>query len=72
MVGKVQGLSEPRTATGKLRPPSLGGQAVARPRLTTILDAWLVSDGTLSLLSAPAGYGKTYLLSQWADSLASR
>src|SRR5260370_897278 len=42
-----------------VRPASL----VARERLLTRLDAHL--EGKLTLLSAPAGFGKTTLVSQW-------
>jgi LuxR family maltose regulon positive regulatory protein len=44
-------------------PPLLPG-LVARPRLLHLLDQGLVTK--LTLVSAPAGYGKTTLLSAWA------
>ncbi|HEX9134213.1 MAG TPA: LuxR family transcriptional regulator, partial [Ktedonobacteraceae bacterium] len=47
----------------KLRPPRLYPSLVTRPRLLARLDAGL--DGKLTLLSAPAGFGKTTLVSQW-------
>jgi LuxR family maltose regulon positive regulatory protein len=47
----------------KLRPPRLYASLVTRPRLLARLDAGL--DGKLTLLSAPAGFGKTTLVSQW-------
>jgi LuxR family maltose regulon positive regulatory protein len=62
----------PRTAEVKLRSPSLGDQAVERPRLIETLDASLAVPGTFAMLSAPAGFGKTFLLAQWADRLSRR
>ena len=47
----------------KLRPPRRAASLVTRPRLLARLDAGL--DGKLTLLSAPAGFGKTTLVSQW-------
>jgi len=38
---------------------------VARPQLFSLLDESL--SGKLALVSAPAGYGKTTLLSAWAQ-----
>ena len=47
----------------KLRPPRARSTLVARQRL---LDALAARDGhSLTLLSAPAGFGKTTLLNQW-------
>ncbi len=40
---------------------------IARPRLTTRLEAGL--RGRLTLVSAPAGFGKTTLVSSWIDDL---
>ena len=47
----------------KLLPPRLYTSLVTRPRLLARLDAGLA--GKLTLLSAPAGFGKTTLVSQW-------
>ena len=47
----------------KLYVPPLRGERVARPRLTGRLR--LGRDRKLTLLSAPAGFGKTTLLSEW-------
>jgi LuxR family maltose regulon positive regulatory protein len=47
----------------KLRQPRLHASLVSRERLLTRLDAGL--ECKLTLLSAPAGYGKTTLVSQW-------
>src|SRR5258708_17356729 len=56
------GQAEPLLAA-KLRLPRLYASLVTRPRLLTRLDAGL--EGKLTLLSAPAGFGKTTLVSQW-------
>ncbi|MEV6235506.1 hypothetical protein [Lentzea sp. NPDC051838] len=45
----------------KLRPPVPRPGLVVRPRLTEVLDA----GRALTLVSAPAGFGKTTLLAAW-------
>lgn len=50
----------------KLRIPPLRASVVPRPRLTSLLDQGV--ERTLTLLSAPAGFGKTTLLLEWARS----
>jgi LuxR family transcriptional regulator, maltose regulon positive regulatory protein len=51
--------------TTKLRPPRTRPNLVARPRLRETLDR---SEGcTLTLISAPAGFGKTTLLAEWLE-----
>ena len=47
----------------KLSPPRLPSLLVSRQHLLTRLDAGL--DGTLTLLSTPAGFGKTTLVRHW-------
>ena len=47
----------------KLEPPPLPGRLVARPRLVERLERGL--DGRVTLIAAPAGYGKTTLALQW-------
>ena len=47
----------------KLIPPRLPGRTLTRPRLLSLLEHGLESKVTL--LSAPAGYGKTTLLADW-------
>lgn len=54
-------LGVPRAKTAV---PRLSLRHLRRPRLLTALDAAL--PGQLVLVSAPAGYGKTLLLSEWA------
>ena len=51
--------------TTKLNPPGVRRNLVARPRLTYLLDRSL--EMKLTLLSAPAGYGKTTSLSAWIE-----
>ncbi|MCL4561375.1 MAG: helix-turn-helix transcriptional regulator, partial [Chloroflexi bacterium] len=50
-------------------PPARPG-AISRPRLTERLVAGVASPGTLTLLSGPAGFGKTTLLSEFAGKRA--
>jgi LuxR family maltose regulon positive regulatory protein len=49
----------------KLFAPARRPQLVARPRLAEQLDATLEAGHRLTLVSAPAGFGKTTLLSDW-------
>ena len=53
----------------KLYIPPPRPELVPRPRLIERLNAGL--DRKLSIISAPAGYGKTTLLSEWISSLSS-
>jgi ATP/maltotriose-dependent transcriptional regulator MalT len=57
----------PRT---KLRPPRAQSDTITRPRLVDTLCAAVLSH-RLTLLSAPAGYGKTTLLAECAAVLSS-
>lgn len=50
----------------KITIPPLPGGYVARPRLTEMIERG--AQGPITLLSAPAGYGKTNLLIEWARS----
>ena len=53
----------------KLYVPPLRPEIVPRPRLIERLNEGLSSDRKLTLISAPAGFGKTTLVSEWiADS----
>ncbi|HEX4206776.1 MAG TPA: LuxR C-terminal-related transcriptional regulator [Ktedonobacteraceae bacterium] len=76
----AQALTPPSTSTSpspvlpllrpKLAIPQLHPALVARERLTSLLDAGL--ERKLTVLSAPAGSGKTTLVSQWVDRLRAR
>lgn len=50
--------------SGRLRVPPALKDELARPRLDTLLDRGLMAK--LTLLAAPAGYGKSTALAQWA------
>jgi LuxR family maltose regulon positive regulatory protein len=54
----------------KLQLPRLRASLVTRERLLTRLDTGL--EGKLTLLSAPAGFGKTTLVSQWVADQSQR
>lgn len=49
----------------KLYRPRLGDQVIARPRLLALLDR--NPNRSLTLVSAPAGFGKTTLVAQWLE-----
>lgn len=51
----------------KLHPPAVFGDIVCRKRLHSLLDKG--REGPLTLVSAPAGYGKSVLVSHWAQDL---
>jgi LuxR family maltose regulon positive regulatory protein len=59
-------VSAPAVIETKLRVPSPRSEQVLRPRLLGMLEEGL--DRRVTLVSAPAGYGKTILLSQWLRS----
>jgi LuxR family maltose regulon positive regulatory protein len=50
----------------KLFPPARRSGLVARPRLVERLDSTLEPGHRLALVSAPAGFGKTTLVAEWA------
>ncbi len=54
----------------KLHIPLIRSELVSRPRLIERLETGL--DGKLTLLSAPAGFGKTTLLSEWVTRFQDR
>ena len=56
------------TVPGKVTPPIPPAGLVDRPRLRLALDSGLGgAERTFTVVSAPAGYGKTTLLAQWAS-----
>jgi LuxR family transcriptional regulator, maltose regulon positive regulatory protein len=61
-------VSTPVLAT-KLFAPARRAQLVGRPRVVERLDATLEAGHRLTLVSAPAGFGKTTLLSDWLSDL---
>ena len=63
--------STPVLAT-KLFPPARRRPLVARPRLVDRLDTTLDPGHRLTLVSAPAGFGKTTVLSDWLTDLDQR
>ena len=70
MSGNVRGVGSSWTITGKYQPPGFAGTAVTRARLTDVLDVGVDdANRAFTMLSAPAGFGKTFLLSQWASTL---
>jgi LuxR family transcriptional regulator, maltose regulon positive regulatory protein len=66
MTTNAEAISGPPIRRGKLRLPQPGRGLVLRPRLTARLDRSL--QVPLTLVSAPAGFGKTTLLTEWAAS----
>ncbi len=62
----VDSLASPLVLT-KVRVPALRSRIVPRARLTTLLTG--EQETAVILVCAPAGYGKTTLLSAWAQSL---
>lgn len=59
----------PPVLTTKLFAPTRRQALVARPRLSQPLSVALDMGHRLTLVSAPAGFGKTTVLSDWADRL---
>ncbi len=55
----------------KLYPPPPRPNGVQRPRLLQVLDNGLQQGKRLTLVSAPAGFGKTTLVCSWAKSIDS-
>src|SRR3954447_4045012 len=60
-VGASLASAGPRSRLG---PPRLPADLVSRPRLLRRLDEWA---GMLCVVAAPAGFGKTTLLAEWAS-----
>jgi LuxR family maltose regulon positive regulatory protein len=55
--------SSPRFAPTKIHPPAVDERLQRRPRLDDLLD----SSERIALVVAPAGYGKTIAVAQWAE-----
>jgi LuxR family transcriptional regulator, maltose regulon positive regulatory protein len=53
----------------KLHPPSLTTRQVSRPHLIRILNEGLEEGRSLTLASAPVGFGKTTCIAEWFESL---
>ncbi|MBL7065917.1 MAG: tetratricopeptide repeat protein [Anaerolineae bacterium] len=64
-------MSSPLLKT-KLYIPPVRPEVVPRPRLIERLNARLLHKRNLTLISAPAGFGKTTLLSEWVSHLETR
>jgi LuxR family maltose regulon positive regulatory protein len=73
---RLVGTYDPKVRTPvlatKLFAPTRRPQLVARPRLLEQLDTTLIANNRLTLVSGPAGFGKTTLLSDWLAHLESR
>jgi LuxR family maltose regulon positive regulatory protein len=54
----------------KLRRPVVPARRVQRPQLLRLLNGGLAAGHPLTLVSAPAGFGKTLCVSEWASTLA--
>jgi LuxR family maltose regulon positive regulatory protein len=54
----------------KTNPPPLRPNLISRPRLLDRLESGLSAGRELTLISAPAGFGKTTLLAEWAGRTA--
>ena len=61
---------EPPLLRTKISVPALPPEFVSRPRLTEQIERGV--KGSLTLVCAPAGYGKTCLLIEWARTTKSR
>ena len=61
-------MSAPILAT-KLYVPPPPPRAISRPRLIERLNTGLSAGHKLTLISAPAGFGKTTLVSEWVAAL---
>jgi LuxR family maltose regulon positive regulatory protein len=63
------GVVKPGLLTTKLHRPSTPPKRVPRPNLIQRLDSGLESGRQITLVSAPAGFGKTTCISDWVDTL---
>ncbi|WP_098730831.1 LuxR family transcriptional regulator [Brevibacterium epidermidis] len=60
----------PPTASTRFRPPTPVGRWLTRPRMDALIDQ--VELRRLTLIHAPAGFGKSTVAAQWADELSRR
>lgn len=65
MASNFRTLVEPPLLRTKVLVPQIPPRFVHRPRLTGQLNRGV--EGSLTLITAPAGFGKTYLLMEWAE-----
>src|SRR5512133_52471 len=66
---RIEHVAEP-VVPGWLRPPPLRAGVIERPRLSSRLER--LTEGPLTVVAAPTGYGKTTLLGSWAASTQRR
>ncbi len=64
--------ARPHIFPAKLAAPPVAPGAIVRERLLARLDAGIAAGAPLSVIVAPAGWGKTTLLSAWAARIAER
>ncbi len=72
--GSQRGPALPRVDAfleAKLHPPAVRSKWVPRDRLVLTLER-SVSECPLTLIAAPAGYGKTTVVAQWLDRMTGR
>jgi len=62
-------MDNPSIISTKLNPPRTRTDVVIRPRVIEILNEGLTRPSALTLVSAPAGYGKTTLVISWLRSI---
>ncbi|MBP1468647.1 hypothetical protein EYB53_023235 [Candidatus Chloroploca sp. M-50] len=62
-------LTAPSLLMSKFHRPAPPSRAIARPGLLARLHAGLAANHPLTLIAAPAGYGKTTLAAQWIAQL---
>ena len=64
VAGRAPGTTPWALLETKMRPPVVHAELVPRPHLFALLDE--AATRSLTVVSAPTGYGKTTLLSSWA------
>jgi LuxR family maltose regulon positive regulatory protein len=67
-VGGDGGASQGQLLATKLYTPGVRPDLLGRPRLIQRLERGLQTGSKLTLISAPAGFGKTTLLAEWIQS----